>query len=99
MIKLIASDLDGTLLQNNAQELNPEMFDIIWKLKEKGIASYICYVPLHSAPYGLKLGYTPEMLPVTEDLAKRILRLPLYVDMTSEDAMYVVDSIKEVLKG
>ena len=53
----------------------------------------------HSAPYGLKLGYTPEMLTVTEDLAKRILRLPLYVDMTSEDAMYVVDSIKEVLKG
>lgn len=37
MIKLIASDLDGTLLQNNAQKLNPEMFDIIWKLKEKGI--------------------------------------------------------------
>lgn len=72
---------------------------LINKLKEKGIASYICYVPLHSAPYGLKLGYTPEMLPVTEDLAKRILRLPLYVDMTSEDAMYVVDSIKEVLKG
>ena len=72
---------------------------LINKLKEKGIASYICYVPLHSAPYGLKLGYTPEMLPVTEDLAKRILRLPLYVDMTSEDAMYVVDSIKEVLEG
>ena len=72
---------------------------LINKLKEKGIASYICYVPLHSAPYGLKLGYTPEMLPVTEDLAKRILRLPLYVDMTSEDAMYVVDSFKEVLKG
>ena len=72
---------------------------LINKLKEKGIASYICYVPLHSAPYGLKLGYTPEMLPVTEDLAKRNLRLPLYVDMTSEDAMYVVDSIKEVLEG
>ena len=72
---------------------------LINKLKEKGIASYICYVPLHSAPYGLKLGYTPEKLPVTEDLAKRILRLPLYVDMTSEDAMYVVDSIKEVLEG
>ena len=72
---------------------------LINKLKEKGIASYICYVPLHSAPYGLKLGYTPEMLPVTEDLAKCILRLPLYVDMTSEDAMYVVDSIKEVLEG
>lgn len=37
MIKLIASDLDGTLLQSGAQSLNPEVFDLILKLKEKGI--------------------------------------------------------------
>ena len=37
MIQFIASDLDGTLLLNGAQELNPEIFDIIRKLKEKGI--------------------------------------------------------------
>lgn len=37
MIQFIASDLDGTLLQNDAQELNPEIFDLILKLKEKGI--------------------------------------------------------------
>lgn len=67
-------------------------------LKEKGISSYICYVPLHSSPYGQKLGYTPEMLPVTEDLGKRILRLPLYVDMTTEDTLYVVDEISKSLK-
>ncbi len=70
---------------------------LINKLREKEIASYICYVPLHSAPYGLKLGYTPEMLPVTEDLGKRILRLPLYVDMSGEDAMAVVQAINEIL--
>ena len=29
MIKLIASDLDGTLLQNGAQELDPLIFDQI----------------------------------------------------------------------
>ncbi len=73
--------------------------NLINSLKEKGIASYICYVPLHSSPYGRKLGYTPEMLPVTEDLGKRILRLPLYVDMTTGDAEFVVSSIKDVLKG
>ena len=70
---------------------------MINSLKEKGIASYICYVPLHSSPYGRKLGYTPEMLPVTEDLGKRILRLPLYVDMTTEDAEFVVETIKKVI--
>lgn len=37
MIRLIASDLDGTLLQNGAQTLNPEIFDIILALKTKGI--------------------------------------------------------------
>ena len=67
---------------------------LINSLKEKGISSYICYVPLHSSPYGQKL----EMLPVTEDLGKRILRLPLYVDMTTEDTLYVVDEISKSLK-
>lgn len=37
MIKFIASDLDGTLLQNGAQSLKPEIFELILKLKEKGI--------------------------------------------------------------
>lgn len=37
MIKLIASDLDGTLIRGKENKLNPELFDIILKLKEKGI--------------------------------------------------------------
>lgn len=37
MIKYVASDLDGTLLKNDAQELDPEIFDLIRRLKEKGI--------------------------------------------------------------
>lgn len=37
MIKLIASDLDGTLLQNGAKALNPEIFEIIRALKKQGI--------------------------------------------------------------
>ena len=37
MIRYIASDLDGTLLLNGAQELDPEVFSLILHLKEKGI--------------------------------------------------------------
>ena len=37
MIKLIASDLDGTLLQNEAQELTPRAIDLISQLTKKGI--------------------------------------------------------------
>ena len=37
MIKMIASDLDGTLLLNKAQSLPEEIFPLIRKLKEMGI--------------------------------------------------------------
>lgn len=70
---------------------------LINSLREKGIIAYICYVPLHSSPYGRKLGYKPEDCPITEDISARLLRLPLYADMTKDDAQYVVDIIKEVL--
>lgn len=37
MIKLIASDLDGTLLQDGAQELTPRTIELVRRLTEKGI--------------------------------------------------------------
>lgn len=37
MIKLIASDLDGTLLQNGAHDVSPVVFDQIRTLKKRGI--------------------------------------------------------------
>lgn len=37
MIKLIVSDVDGTLVPDGSKELNPELFETILKLREKGI--------------------------------------------------------------
>ena len=37
MIQLVTCDIDGTLLQNGAMTLQPELFDQIRALKEKGI--------------------------------------------------------------
>lgn len=38
MIKLVASDVDGTLVSDGTFDLNPEMYDIIRQLKNKNIA-------------------------------------------------------------
>lgn len=70
---------------------------LVEKLKEKEIMAYICYVPLHSSPMGRKLGYKQEDCPITEDLGARILRLPLYVDMTEQDVWYVMKQIASIL--
>ena len=38
MIKLIASDVDGTLVVDGSSSLHPELYEVIHKLKEQGIA-------------------------------------------------------------
>lgn len=37
MIKLIVSDIDGTLVPDGSHEINPELLDVILKIREKGI--------------------------------------------------------------
>lgn len=37
MIKLVASDIDGTLVPEGTTSLDPEFYEIIRKLKKKGI--------------------------------------------------------------
>ena len=54
-------------------------------------------MPLHSSPVGIKLGYKPETCPVTEDYGERVLRLPLYADMTKDDVAKVIELIHEYL--
>lgn len=66
-------------------------------LKEQGIMAYICYVPLHSAPMGRKLGWKPENCPITEDLGARTLRLPLYADMSQTDIKRTVGAVFDIL--
>jgi dTDP-4-amino-4,6-dideoxygalactose transaminase len=68
------------------------------KLREKDVSVYIGYLPLHSSPMGIKLGYKPEDLPVTEDVGSRIVRLPFYTELADNGLDYCIDSMKEVLK-
>ena len=37
MIKLIVSDIDGTLLEDGGHELNPELIEVILRLRERGV--------------------------------------------------------------
>ncbi|MFZ1236199.1 MAG: dTDP-4-amino-4,6-dideoxygalactose transaminase [Prevotella sp.] len=67
------------------------------KLKEKEIYVYIGYMPLHSAPYGQKLGYKPEDVPLTEDFGNRIARLPFYTSLAGEGLEYTIENMKNVL--
>ncbi|OEK06777.1 dTDP-4-amino-4,6-dideoxygalactose transaminase [Roseivirga misakiensis] len=66
-------------------------------LKEKGISAYIGYLPLHSSPMGMKLGYRPEDLPLTEELGDLILRMPFYTDLAESGLEQCMAEMEKVL--
>ncbi len=50
-------------------------------------------MPLHNAPMGRRLGYSEGALPVTEDVAARLVRLPMYYELAEGDIRAVVDAV------
>lgn len=66
-------------------------------LKEHDIVATFHYLPLHSAPLGQEYGYKPGDLPITENAAGRLLRLPLHHNVTDEDIEKICVLIKEFL--
>jgi len=66
-------------------------------LKARGIQAVFHYVPLHDSPMGRGLGYKSGDLPVTEDLADRLLRLPCYFQLARADQDRIVDEIRRYL--
>ena len=91
----------GTILNNHAffvifdSPKNRQAF--LAGLKEWDISAYIGYVPLHSSTMGLSLGYKAEDLPLTENLAARVVRLPLYADLGREGLSYMIDRMGYVM--
>lgn len=67
-------------------------------LAAEGIETTFHFVPLHSSPYArAAFGYRPDDLPVTEDIAGRLLRLPIYPDLTPLDQDRVVERLSRLL--
>ena len=67
-------------------------------LKSQGILAVFHYIPLHGSPMGLKFGYHEGDLPVAEDLSARLLRLPLFHDLTEDEQQRIVGCIAEFLR-
>jgi dTDP-4-amino-4,6-dideoxygalactose transaminase len=76
----------------------PTRDGLMTHLQDKGILAVFHYVPLHSSPMGEKLGYRPGDLPITEELSARLLRLPLYYDLTEADQLEVISQIRSYLE-
>jgi dTDP-4-amino-4,6-dideoxygalactose transaminase len=54
------------------------------RLSESGIQSVFHYVPLHSSPFGQRVGRMSGSAAVTDDISDRLVRLPLWLGIEDE---------------
>lgn len=68
-------------------------------LREKEITASFHYVPLHSSVQGKKCSRFCGEDKYTTDTSERLLRLPMFKDLTSEQTDYVCEQIYAFYKG
>lgn len=68
-------------------------------LKRNGIGAVFHYVPLHGSPVGKRFGYHDDDLAVTQSISERLIRLPLFVELTNQEVDHVVASVTGFFKA
>lgn len=76
------------------KDLN-ERKDLIEFLKKNDIAAVFHYIPLHTAPAGIKYGRFHGEDKYTTKESERLLRLPMYYGLEDGTILYICEKIKE----
>ena len=72
-----------------------ERTEFIDFMKKKDILTVFHYIPLHSAPAGLKYGRFAGTDEYTTKESERLVRLPMYYALSLEEVDYISDAVKE----
>ena len=63
-------------------------------LKQRDILAVFHYVPLHSAPAGIKFGRFHGEDKYTTKESERLLRLPMFYTLTEDEVTYITEQVK-----
>jgi len=61
-------------------------------MRDRGISATFHYVPLHSAPEGIKRGRVGSSMKGTDEVFERLVRLPLFPGVDSKRVIYAARS-------
>ncbi|MET1414199.1 dTDP-4-amino-4,6-dideoxygalactose transaminase [Roseibium sp. HPY-6] len=70
---------------------------VLESFKKNGIDSVFHYVPLHSAPAGMRYGRAHGNLEITNEYSERLVRLPFWTTITVEQQDEVARTLKNAI--
>lgn len=68
-------------------------------LKAEGVDAVFHYVPLHSSPAGSRFGRVSGSMTHTDELSERLIRLPLWMEISPQEQEYVASTLAGLLDG
>lgn len=69
------------------------------KMRQKNIGVNVLYIPIyHFSYYKKNFNVDKKLYPVTENVFKRVISLPLFPRMEDEDIEWIVDSVKKTIE-
>ena len=69
----------------------------IKELRNFGIEASFHYLPLHQSQMGKKLGYKAKDLPVSEEVASTLIRLPMHPRLKKSEVDYIVAALEKII--
>ncbi len=86
-----------TVVLGEGLRIDRDMF--VRALRAERIGANVHYAPVHLLKvYRERLGCRPGMLPLTEEVCRRIMTLPLFPAMSDEDLLSVVDAVRRIVE-
>ncbi len=70
---------------------------VVRDLRGYGIEASFHYLPLHSSAMGKKLGFKRASLPICEEVANTIIRIPMYPGLKKSEIDYVAAALEKII--
>jgi UDP-2-acetamido-2-deoxy-ribo-hexuluronate aminotransferase len=94
-----ANENDHVFHQYVLRIIDADRNALMQHLLDKGIPCAIYYpIPLHSQKAYVDVRYKEEQFPVTNQLVKEVIALPMHTELDDEQIKFITDSVIEFLK-
>lgn len=85
-------------LRLNIESLKINRDQFVIGLKKRGIGTSVHFIPLYRFTYYRDMGYSDLDFPESEWVFKRIISLPIFPAMSTEEIDYVIENVLELIK-
>lgn len=85
------------VVQFKTEMLSVGRKEVFEALRAENIGVNVHYIPVYFHPYYQRLGYTRGLCPAAENLYTRMITLPLFPKMSTDDVKDVVLAVKKVI--